>query len=402
MIVTRDISVESGRTKTIREIQRSLAETCEVTTLRLPSFFETHRAFDVAGAIWEWFKSVLSGQPLPLQCALYASPAQRRLLVNLISKGEFQAVYLDMVRCQLLLRSLRRALPHIRVVTDFDDLISRRMDALVKLNQPFSPGVVGEFIPIFMRHLIEGPLSRLITRYEAATVGQAEYEMLMASEAVVLVSSDERGGFLHTENRIHAAVHVIPPPVEIKTFESAMPTTYRFVFVGSDRLLQNRLSIDYLLAMWRRLGPKTNLHIFGQQERRLPKIAGVCWRGYVPDIAEAYKPGSILLVPAFVPGGVKTKVTEGWSYGCPVLGNASAFEGIDIEGYPLKTCEDHWAPFIVAPAAHTELFVSAAKLGNAFVHKTLGRDCYARAWQEIMFPSPGQRMRDTQPDIRAK
>jgi glycosyltransferase involved in cell wall biosynthesis len=386
MVVTRDISTDTGRARTIREIERALARNFEVKTFRLRSVFETRRVSDIGAAIWAWCKSVALGGSLPLQCALYAAPSEHRRLVEEISSGEFDAVYLDMVRCQLLLRRLRRKLPQTRIVTDFDDLISRRMNALVQLNQPLLTGFAGAFLPRWLRKLVEGPLSRLVTRYEGATIGSAEAEMTANSDAVVLVSSSERAHLLKAAPLAVASVHTVPPPSEVRAYATESSQHRRFVFVGSDSLLQNRLAIDFLLDLWRRLRPRTELHIYGRQERAGQEVAGVKWRGFVSDISEAYGQGSISLVPGLLPGGIKTKVIEAWSYGCPVLGNACAFEGLNVSGYPLSRSEEAWDSYILHPEDHAELWASAARLGNVFVRDTLSREHYAGMWRQIVLP----------------
>jgi len=290
------------------------------------------------------------------------------------------------VRCQPLLRSLRSRFPELRVIADFDDLLSRRMMNLLDLHQPMLMGYAGALAPAFMRRIIEGPRSRALVRYEAAAVRRAEIEALDASDAVVLVSSVERHRLLDDIGRRNhrAVVHAIPPPATIKASAWSSASHYRFVFVGSDRVLHNRLSIDFLLDRWRRLRPKAELHIFGQQQRPQADIAGVYWRGYQQNIAEAYSSGSIVVVPSIIAGGVKTKVIEGWSYGCPVLGNAAAFEGIAIADYPLSTCEADWDVLLLDPAGYAELWALAARRGSAFVETALSHERYAHAWLDLV------------------
>ena len=385
MVVTRDISADSGRARTIREIERALARNFEVKTFRLRSGFETRRISDIAAAAWAWCKSFALATPLPLQCALYEAPSEHRRLMREIANGKFEAVYLDMVRCQLLLRHLRRKLPQMRIVTDFDDLVSRRMNALVKLKQPLLTGFAGVFLPRWLRSLVEGPLSRLVTLHENATIGAAEREMIENSDAVVLVSNSDRTQLLRSLPSAAPTVYGTPPPFELMA-NAAPALEYRFVFIGSDSLLQNRLAIDFLLGLWRRLRPRTELHIYGRQNRAEQEVAGVLWHGFVPDIAEAYQPGSISLVPALLPGGIKTKVIEGWSYGCPVLGNACALEGLQLSEYPLSLPEDAWDSHILRPEDYAEQWASAVRLGSEFVREALSRDRYALLWQQIVSP----------------
>jgi hypothetical protein len=104
----------------------------------------------------------------------------------------------------------------------------------------------------------------------------------------------------------------------------------------------------------------------------------------VEDLNEVYAPGSVLLVPAVLPGGIKTKVLEAFSFGCAVLGNPFAFEGLDIPNYPLHLPEEDWAPYLTAPDAHAATIERAAEVGRGFVAVTGSRARYAEAWETIL------------------
>ena len=382
-VSTRDLSQLNGRTQILGPVIRSLRRHNRVDIVPLRSVMQTKTLQDAAGAALNWGLSVLRLRPLPLQCLLYASPSEARKLAEHIAMHRYDAVYLDTVRCQVLLRMLRRLAPDIHVVTDFDDLMSRRAAFLARNGMPFLSGHVGPQMPRWLRFLIEVPLARLITAYEAATLPAAEDEVVRNSDLTVLLSPVEREMLA---SRHHATVISIPPPVPLEAPAWGTAETLRFVFIGSDRQLQNRTAIDALLAVWRRLKPATELHIYGRQGRPLIDVPGVVWHGFVEDLAEVYRPGSIALVPATVTGGIKTKVAEAWAWGCPVLGNEIAFEGLGIEGYPLLRCVDHWDALLTDPAAHAAVWAEAAKRGSAFVRDSLAPQLSERAWNRAVTP----------------
>jgi hypothetical protein len=159
---------------------------------------------------------------------------------------------------------------------------------------------------------------------------------------------------------------------------------FRFVFIGSDRLTQNKLSLDVLISFWEKLRPATGLHVYGSQRRNPPGLSGVHMHGFVADLREVYAPGSILLVPAVLPGGIKTKVLEAFSFGCAVLCNPVAFEGLTIPSYPLCLAEEDWAPYLTAPEAHAATIERAAELGRRFVAVAGSRARYAEAWESVL------------------
>jgi hypothetical protein len=97
-----------------------------------------------------------------------------------------------------------------------------------------------------------------------------------------------------------------------------------------------------------------------------------------------YAPGSVLLVPAVLPGGIKTKILEAFSFGCAVLGNPVAFEGLDIPNYPLRLPEEDWARYLMAPEAYAATIERAAEAGRTFVAVVGSRARYAEAWETVL------------------
>lgn len=383
-VATRDLTQINGRTPIQGHIIRALRRHHHLDVLQLRPVMQMRQRGEMIGAVLNWLKSVLKGRPLPLQCLLYAAPGEAARLAAEIRDGEYDAVYLDTVRCQILLREIRREMPELHVVADFDDLMSRRAAFLARNNMPFLSGHVGPHFPAWLRFLIEVPLARLITAYEALTLPAAEREVVKSADMTVLLSGLEADLL---EQRTGAAVRSVLPGIAIRAPAWRAADALRFVFIGSDRQLQNRAAIDHLLGLWRETRPKASLHIYGRQGRALPEIEGVVWHGFVEDLTEVYRTGSIALVPAMVAGGIKTKVIEAWSHGCPVLGNDTALEGLDIEDYPLVMPVAEWAPLLRDPNAYGHLWVRAARLGHDFVEDALTPARFETAWEQAMLPS---------------
>ena len=386
-VSTRDPTQHNGRPQTLSHIVRALSRRHRVDIFRLRSVMETRNLVDFAGALLNWAKSLLAGKPLPLQCVLYAAPRECEAIALQIAQMDCDAVYLDMVRCQTLLTHMRRLMPNQYIVTDFDDLLSRRATTLSKGHLPFLAGHVGKHFPGWVRRLIEGPLARLITAYEAATLPAAEEAVVAGSNAISLVSSAESAILTKRLTPWSArSIVTIPPPAPLQAMPWQETAALRFVFIGSDGLLQNRMAIDFLLKTWATLRPATPLHIYGRQTRAAVPVADVHWHGFVDSLAEVYVPGSIALAPALLLGGVKTKVVEAWAWGCPVLGNSAAFEGYAVPYYPLVAPESEWAPFLTEPMAYADLWVRAARIGHAFARDTLSQEQFDRAWEDLLCP----------------
>ena len=381
VVITRDLSERNGRTPILLHILQALNARHETELLHLHALVEGHSLIDTAGAIATWLVSMCRGRPLPLQCVLYASPRQCRVIAARIAETACDTVYLDTVRCQQLLRLLRRRLPGLHIVTDFDDLMSRRARYLFRNRLPFATGHVGRHLPGWLRFLPEKLLAYPIVGYEALTLPAAEDEVIAASDATILISSadrDQLGGRTPVDT-----VHAIPPAVAVVCPPTDTPPT-RFVFIGSDEFIHNRAAIDFLLDTWRASRPPLDLHIYGRQSRVGLAAKGVHWHGFVDNLAEVYRPGSIALAPAMDRGGIKTKVLEAWAWGCPVLCNKAATEGLSITNYPFVLPEAEWPGILTAPQDRD--WTSAARMGHAFVRDTCSAERFARAWQEIVRP----------------
>jgi glycosyltransferase involved in cell wall biosynthesis len=369
----------------LREIRSAVEQTTSVRLFRIRTLLESPSLVDVIKAMLLWLESLLRREPMPLQCVLYARRSDISRIVAFVDAAKVQVIYVDSVRSIALTRELRKRLPTTRIVVDFDDLMSRRFGLLAERRLPLSIGYLRKLLPRAVVRLIEGPISRWVLAYEARTLRRAEEEMLKMVDAVTLNSSAEAELLKNDGNSsFRQKVHAIVPPAEIRSAGCRSRPPFRFVFIGSDRQTQNRLSLDVLTSTWAKLRPATPLHVYGSQASKAPDIRGIHWHGFVSDLKDVYAPGSVLLIPAVLPGGIKTKVLEAFSFGCAVLGNPAAFEGLDIPNYPLLLPEGEWAPYLTAPEAHAATIERAAELGRRFVAVAGSRARYAEAWETIL------------------
>jgi glycosyltransferase involved in cell wall biosynthesis len=394
MIITRSLDDESyiSRVRTLRAIHTAIDSGFGADVYRLHNILETRKPGDLLYAAWIFLVNLLKFSPLPLQCIFYATRSDIRRITSAISREGYENVYLDTVRCLVLLRAITRDRKNRRLVADFDDLFSRRMRIVAANRMPLSLGFARKYFPAILRRAIEGPLAQLINRHEAATLPRAELEIANTVNSIVLVSEAERKLFSQQlPTRISASVHAIPPPARVVTDSPGLKPPLRFVFIGSDRQIHNRLSIEFLLKMWRQLQPGTPLHIYGKQQAA-PPVNNVVWQGFIDDISEVYSEGSILILPALLSGGVKTKVIEAWAHGRPVLGNPAAFEGLQIADYPTRLPETDWTPLVLAPQEHLTRFQHAARLGHRFIVTDLSPARYGSLWcMAIAANGTGQR-----------
>ena len=345
-----------------------------------------------------------TGRPLPLQCALFASPPDRRRICAAAAAAD--VVYADGIRTLLLLRRVRRRFPGLRIVVDLDDLMSERYAQLAARRLPLAFGYVDRLVPRPLARLAAArPVARLVLAYEHAALRRAEGELLRLADEVVLLNEVEAQRLARFaafgRRRVRAGIRAIPPPVRAAVEAGAAggghgrgqsagrreaeAMAWRAIFVGSDALPQNRLTIDYLIELWQGRSIRTPLVIYGRQRRRLVPVANIQSRGYVSDILEAYAVGSILICPTFLGGGIKTKVLEAFAFGVPVVGNAATFEGLRLHNYPL--CIDDEAELVALlqePAAWAQVFARARDVARECLARDHVTEVFQDRWQAVM------------------
>lgn len=393
MVVTRDIpeTAESGRERTMAFIRAALAEGGEVETLRLHSVVEQRSLGHMLSILAAAARGLLRGRPLPLQSLLFHDRHSDKLLRDAIDRFHPQTVYFDGVRSGLLLPGLRQSHPRLRLVCDFDDLMSRRMAVLARAGQPISAGYLKRFIPNWVqRHVLDGWLGRTVQSYERGALERVEREIVAAADATVLVSAIE-AEHLRKATR-STSVAVIPPVMPNVTpgpWPASVPAPVRrFVFIGSDAMLQNRQSIRFLVDLWKRVQPPLPLHIYGRQTQAWPAVPGIAMHGFVQDVAEAFSPGSVLLAPAFLEGGVKTKVLEAMAHGVVPVGTAATFEGIDADTAAMALPQDAWDAFVLDPARFDATVLAAGRRACEQASAAHAAARLAERWRSVTWP-PG-------------
>jgi glycosyltransferase involved in cell wall biosynthesis len=240
--------------------------------------------------------------------------------------------------------------------------------------------------PTLVHLLSRGPLARAVIAYERRSLRHAEQEIVRICDAVVLLSSaDAQDLRERSPSHLRSKIHVIPPAVSVKRAPAPLRLPMRFVFVGTDKLLQNRLTIRHLIGLWQDARPMVTLHIYGFQQGK-PEIIppNVLFHGFVDNLDEVYDGSSVLLTPSLIGGGIKTKVLEAFGYGAPVVGNAFTFEGMDLKSYPMQLeRSDSLLALLREPQNYLEELNRAAELGHAYVSRELSLRNFNGAWQRL-------------------
>ena len=387
---SRDVNFArlAGRPRIIAAIREEMAANYQVADLRLNNLLERRGVRGIWGAVASAIQSTLSGSLPSLQCLLFCDRANHKRLVQELRRDPPEILYLDGVRTFYFLRYLNGLKLPMRVVVDLDDLMSRRMESLGSTGTSLSLGYLEDKIPAALRDAIaSGSISKRVARYEQSALARVESLIGQWADAVTLLSPVE-GELLQARYRelgCKAEVHVIPPAVDVIAPPQAYAVFSRFIFIGTDTLPQNKLTIQRILDLWRSNQPEAEIHIFGHMTSRWPPVSGVVLRDYVPSLADVYIEGAVLLAPGVLRGGIKTKVSEAFANGCAVIGNDITFEGFRLDNYPLLASSgEELNNIITAPVSYLDAMRRAAVLGQEYVKTFLSRDEFRRNWKQAL------------------
>ena len=380
-----DVPYSAGRLKIARNIRASLDGASPVHHV-LTTVLERKSPIEIGHAAWNGLR-----QRLPLQSWLFDTAANRHIADTIPLDTE--VAYLDGIRTVQILETLRQRLPKARLVVDFDDLMSRRIEALMEAGEGLSTGYLSDSIPRWGRRLAQTSNTGL--RYEHGALRRWEIRVCELADEVVLLSPVE-AAILNSRlpPSARATIRVVPPPQDTIRGPQALKPPLRFIFIGMDTLTQNRLAIEYLLDLWRRLSPPTPLHIFGRMSREWPAAPNVFFHGYVSSLEQVYDQHSILLSPVLLRGGIKTKVLEAFAWGTPVVGNEGTFEGMTLPHYPIKDPLEQ-VVIDVRNSRRLDELNAAAHIGNEYVRQHHDPGLISDTWRSLvgglrLYGSPNQ------------
>jgi glycosyltransferase involved in cell wall biosynthesis len=298
------------------------------------------RALGLAGAAVKWVWAAVRGRPLPLQSLLALQGVLPR---HGLPPDPSAIIYVDGVRLAHLGPQLKARYGG-RLVIDFDDLLSRRVARMRRRKEAVSFGAFADRLPKAVVSL-GGALAPALYGLETRLLRSAELRAASEADAIVFASPFEARlfGRLHTRLRPGTDTRklILGPwvrnarlsPAQIRA--RAPPATLRFILIGSDILEQNRVAIEGLLDLAAKGLLAAPAHIYGRMTRSYAHQPGVVFEGFAETFKEVYQPGSILLIPRSVRGGIKTKILEAFERGVPTLAAASAMEGFDRD-YPWR------------------------------------------------------------------
>jgi hypothetical protein len=390
MVMTRDIprAATNGRERTLRFVREAIAKDAEVRELKISSVFETGTLAAKARAGMRIAQGMLTARPCALQVAMFASADARNRLVETIDAFRPDVIYFDGIRMVDYAVFVRRRYPESHIISDFDDLMSRRANILRTGNYALSVGYLAKSIPSAIVSVINSRLARsLLLRYEEHALKGHERVAAASSDAITLVSTTDADSLKRfLSEAIKLKVHVIAPPIDAVKPVAPPAHPARFVFVGADSQLQNKLAIDYLLDTWKTHKLQMPLVIYGKMARQYEPVENVTFAGFAKTLGEVYTPNSIALCPTFLRGGIKSKVLEAIAHGCLPVGNDAAYEGLDFDDAALAMQNERLERFLSNPHADMKDVLEAATRFARFCEHNFSLPVFSRRWGALLRP----------------
>jgi glycosyltransferase involved in cell wall biosynthesis len=168
--------------------------------------------------------------------------------------------------------------------------------------------------------------ARRLRRFEADAVAAADLTIALSPADAAQLSGFAPG----------ANVVVIPPPFALEP-PARVPhapesrSVKDFVWIGSPGWAPNEDGVRWLIeSIWPAISarvPGARLHVYGGRARS--RNDAIAWHDSPGASSDAFRSGTVLLLPLRIAAGVRMRLLEAWARGVPVIASPAAIEGLD-------------------------------------------------------------------------
>ena len=267
-----------------------------------------------------------------------------------------------------------------------DDLLSRRYFYIKKNNHQISFGYETKNLSFFSKFINNSLIKNIFLRYEISALQNSESKLKFLCNSISLVSKKEAQNLKKIKgiNKSYIS-HTLSfdPYFDVKDSYS-FSNIERFIFIGSDRQIQNQSSINNLLKIWMDESIKTNLFIYGKMFKSyFTKRNNIFFKGYVKDLSECYLKNSVLINLTEIDGGIKIKTIQAISRGIPVIGLHNAFDGLplDIDLFKFKNISQVNS-FLKSEQVNNYI-IKQYEVQNKIAKKILSKESVFLNWESI-------------------
>ncbi len=240
----------------------------------------------------------------------------------------------------------------------------------------------------FMRRLREAEIASGVRRWWqnrlACMVSNAESRVLRAMDCVMTVTPEDANVASQAGAR-RVVVFPVAVPVEDRLPPPAEPEEMNILFVGSFVHTPNvdacRWFVSEVFPRIRKVHPDARVTIVGPDPPRIIRELEAADRGArvtgrVPDVAQYYHHGRVVVAPLRFGSGIKLKVLEALSFGRPVVTTSIGIEGIEAtpgEHLLVQDTPEGFAEAVSVLLGHPEHARKMGLAGRALVEQRYSR-----------------------------
>ncbi|MBA2279812.1 MAG: glycosyltransferase [Acidimicrobiia bacterium] len=222
----------------------------------------------------------------------------------------------------------------------------------------------------------DSALKRALLRRDGANARRIEQHAIDRADALVVATPQDALRL----GRPSTPTHVVDQGIDLERFRPApLPTEPVVLFSGSLDYDPNVDGITWFVAsIWplvRRRVPTAELLVVGRNPvasvSELADVDGVSVHADVPSMGPWLARSRVSIAPLRVGTGVRVKALEALAAGVPVVGTATALEGIELDATHASVAEDvaGFAASVVALLEDDALASSQRTAGRAFVEE---------------------------------
>ena len=281
-----------------------------------------HKPALILSRLWAGGRGILRGYPYYVE--KYWSKGLSRRILALVEDIQPDAVQIEYLQLSLLTKDLRTWKTRQLAAGHKTPVLCASTHEL------------GSVPRLRRAKLTTNPLSRLMLRAQAAAWRRLQRDATHWSDLTFCVTDDDRA-ILEADGGLHCLT--VPLGMDTDTLQPDRDPadSPRLLFVGSFGHGPNRTAAKFLIDnVWPQVAKyRTDavLDVVGRGSRRFLDDLGVTdsrvrGHGFVEDLSDFYRCGTLFVAPLPEGGGIKIKILEAMARGIPVVTTPVGAEGI--------------------------------------------------------------------------